>query len=247
MLGISKITHCNPLHQQSYRFATVVVGGSAKNHGSPSPPGKRRGPKVTGGQLVNKGNILVKQRWWIENDQMWHGGFNVHRGDKGILNAMIKGKVLYYYDTNEKRKYVSVVPEGEDPRDYMRPFHTPFKIYKMAKERAIRRVKWDSSVNVNRKNKEMAQYRNAQLDFMNQIESIPMELIMMHEQDKRFKDKSFGNLCENIDQLQDIKPVYENEQIEYAIRNKLEFELDQETIAQRRREKQENKEKQKDK
>eukprot|EP00483_Globobulimina_turgida_P009234 UN09253 len=131
MLGFSKIAKSNPLHQHSCRFATVVVGGSAKNHGGGSLPRKRRGPKVTGNELVEKGNILVKQRWWLEKDKIWHGGFNVHRGQKGILNAMIKGRVLYYYDTNEKKKYVSVVPEDEDPRDYMRPFYTPRQIYRM--------------------------------------------------------------------------------------------------------------------
>ena len=228
MLGVSKVaSHC-PLTHHSCRFATVVVGGSAKNHRGGSLPRKRRGPKVTGNQLVDKGNILVKQRWWLEPDKLWYGGFNVHRGGKGILNAAIKGRVLYYYDTNTKKKYVSVVPEDEDPRDYMRPFYTPREIYSMARERCVRIVKLDASVNVHKKNKEINELRSTQLNYINQIEHIPLELIMNHELDPRFKDESFNTLCEKSDVLADIEPVFEQEQIRYALNKNLEFEKDRE-------------------
>eukprot|EP01083_Nonionella_stella_P300184 1023382_1 len=233
MLGFSKVAikqHC--LHVHSNRFATVVVGGSAKNHGSGALPRKRRGPKVTGNELVNAGAILVKQRWWLERDKLWYGGFNVYRGKKGILNALVKGRVLYYYDTNEKKKYVSVVPEEEDPRDYMRPYYTPREIYQMAKSRAVRRVRLDCSVNVNKKNKEMNELRNTQLNYINQIEHIPIELICNHETDHRFRKHSFSQLCEQTEKLNNVKPVFEKEQIKYAINNKLQFEMDEEQRAQ---------------
>ena len=233
MFGVSKVRKSKALLEHSCRFATVVVGGSAKNHGGGSLPRKRRGPKVTGNELVEPGNILVRQRWWLEKDKLWYGGFNVIRGGKGTLNALIKGRVLYYYDTNEKRKYVSVVPEDEDPRDYMRPFYRPFEIFKMAKERAIRRVKLDSSVNVNKKNKEMNELRNVQLNYINQIEHIPMELIINHEMDQRFKDNSFKKLCHQTDKLSDTQPVFEKEQIQYALNNKLQFEPEQEELLQK--------------
>lgn len=223
MFSLKKARKTASLFEHSCRFATVVVGGSAKNHGGGSLPGKRRGPKVTGNELVESGNILVRQRWWLEQDKLWHGGFNVIRGEKGTLNALIKGRVLYYYDTNTKKKYVSVVPQDEDPRDYMRPFYTPIEIFKMSKERARRRVKLDSSVNVNKKNKEINELRNVQLNYVNQIEHIPLELIMNHELDQRFKDSSFKQLCDQTNKLSETKPVFEDEQLEYAVNNELEF------------------------
>ena len=226
MLKLNKVSKRQWLHHHSHHhFATVVVGGSARNHGSGSLPRKRRGPKVTGNETVNPGAILVKQKWWLEPDKLWYGGFNVHRGNKGILNAAIRGSVLYYYDTNEKKKYVSVVPEGEDPRSYMRPFYDPATIYKMAKERARRMVKLDASLNVNKKNKQMNEVRNTQLGYLNQIEHIPMELILKHEMDARFKETSFEKLCKESEKLSDIKPEFEEEQIEFALRNKLKFDL----------------------
>lgn len=226
MLAVKEVTKSASLLKQSYRFATVVVGGSAKNHGGGSLPGKRRGPKVTGNELVEAGNILVRQRWWLEKDKLWHGGFNVIRGDKGTLNALIKGRVLYYYDTNTKKKYVSVIPQNEDPRDYMRPFYTPIEIFKMSKERTKRRIKLDSSVNVNKKNKEINELRNVQLNYINQIEHIPLELIMNHEIDQRFKDSSFKQLCDQTNKLSEIEPVFEHEQLQYAVNNQLQFNPD---------------------
>ena len=41
---------------------------------------------------------------WIEPERKWHGGFNVNRGKKGQLNAGVPGRVLYYYDTKQKKK-----------------------------------------------------------------------------------------------------------------------------------------------
>ena len=216
------------LQQNSVRFATVVVGGSAKNHGNAAKPGKRRGPKVTGNEIVKPGNILIKQRWWIEKDKQWHGGFNVHRGGKGTLNALIKGKVLYYYDTNEKKKYISVVPLNEDPRDYMRAYFTPSQIYRKSHDRSIKRITLDSKLNVNRKNKELNQIRNTQLNYINKIEHIPMELIIQHESDQRFKDENFSILTKQSDKLNNIKPIFEEEQINYALNRNLEFEYDKE-------------------
>merc|ERR1712087_639846 len=143
---------------------------------------------------------------------------------KGHLNAAIKGRVLYYYDTNEKKKYVSVVPEDEDPRDYMRPYYTPTELYATAKERAVRRVRMDANVNAHAKNKRMSELRHTQMQYVNQIEHIPMELIMQHELDPRFKDESLHKLVQETEKLEEVTPVFEEQQMHYALRNKLNFE-----------------------
>lgn len=88
----------------SKRFATVVVSGSSKNQGKAKCPGKRRGPKKTASQKVSWDDVLIKQRTWIEPERKWFGGFNVNRGRKGFLNAGVRGRVLYYYDTKQKKK-----------------------------------------------------------------------------------------------------------------------------------------------
>merc|ERR1719499_2610720 len=95
-------------------------------------------------------------------------------------------------------------------------------------ERSVRRVKLDSSVNVHKKNKEINELRSTQLNYINQIEHIPLELIMNHELDPRFKDESFNTLCEKSEALTDIEPVFEQEQIRYALNKNLEFEKDRE-------------------
>ena len=62
-----------------------------------------------------------------------------------------------------------------------------------------------------------------------------MELILNHELDPRFKETSFNKLCDQTDKLNDIEPIYEQEQIEFAARNKLKFEYDAEGMEQNKK------------
>ena len=202
----------------SKRHATVVVGGSTKNLSGGRVPGRRRGPKKRISDLVKPNDVLVKQRWWIEPDRMWYGGFNVSRGKKGVgikgvLRALCPGNVLYYYDTNLKRKFVHVVPIGEDKKEYMRPFYSGKQIYDMSIDMIKRRINFDESLNANKKNEMMNELRNKQMIYLNDLECIPLELIMIHENESINENKKFHSLFDKSIKISNVKPAFEDEQI----------------------------------
>lgn len=68
--------------------------------------GQRLGVKVYGGQVVNAGAILVRQR-----GTKIHPGTNVLRGKDDTLFAIASGRVLYHR-LGKTRKQVSVVTEA---------------------------------------------------------------------------------------------------------------------------------------
>ncbi|MCK4645530.1 MAG: 50S ribosomal protein L27 [Candidatus Aminicenantes bacterium] len=77
-------------------------GGSAKN--GRESHSKRLGVKRSGGQFVNAGSILVRQR-----GTPFKPGMNVGRGKDDTLFAKATGFVQF--ETKGKRgKYVSVIP-----------------------------------------------------------------------------------------------------------------------------------------
>lgn len=77
-------------------------GGSAKN--GRESHSKRLGVKRSGGQFVNAGSILVRQR-----GTPFKPGMNVGRGKDDTLFAKTTG--IVQFDTKGKRgKYVSVIP-----------------------------------------------------------------------------------------------------------------------------------------
>lgn len=83
-------------------MAHKKAGGSSKNGRDSNP--KMRGVKRFGGQLVNCGEILVRQV-----GTKFHPGKNVGLGRDFTLYALIEGKVTFeQYD--RKRKQVSVYP-----------------------------------------------------------------------------------------------------------------------------------------
>jgi len=51
---------------------------------------KRLGVKIFGGQIVKKGNIIIRQR-----GTKWHPGKNVKRGEDDTLFSMEDGKVKF--------------------------------------------------------------------------------------------------------------------------------------------------------
>jgi large subunit ribosomal protein L27 len=77
-------------------------GGSAKN--GRDSCSKRLGVKRSGGQFVNAGSILVRQR-----GTPFKPGLNVGRGKDDTLFALATGKV--HFETRGKdKKFVSVIP-----------------------------------------------------------------------------------------------------------------------------------------
>jgi large subunit ribosomal protein L27 len=83
-------------------MAHKKAGGSSRNGRDSNP--KMRGVKRYGGQLVNTGEILVRQV-----GTKFHPGRNVGLGRDFTLYALIPGVVTFErYD--RKRKQVSVYP-----------------------------------------------------------------------------------------------------------------------------------------
>lgn len=78
-------------------------GGSARN--GRDSHSKRLGVKRFGGQYVNAGSILIRQR-----GTPFKPGFNVGRGRDDTLFAMISGFV-HFENKGKKAKYVSVFPD----------------------------------------------------------------------------------------------------------------------------------------
>ncbi|MFZ5871741.1 MAG: 50S ribosomal protein L27 [Actinomycetota bacterium] len=80
-------------------------GASSTRNGRDSNS-KRLGVKRFGGQLVNAGEILVRQR-----GTHFHPGAGVGRGGDDTLFALSAGAVEF--GTKRGRKVVSVLPAGE--------------------------------------------------------------------------------------------------------------------------------------
>jgi large subunit ribosomal protein L27 len=83
-------------------MAHKKAGGSSRN--GRDSEGRRLGVKLYGGEAVNPGGILVRQR-----GTKWHPGHNVGVGKDHTLFSLIQGRVEY--KTRAKgRTFVSVVP-----------------------------------------------------------------------------------------------------------------------------------------
>ena len=76
-------------------------GGSSASQVS-NRHGKRRGVKHFGGEVVNEGNIIVRQV-----GTKFHAGVNVGMGRDFTLFALANGEVRF--STKHGRKYVNVV------------------------------------------------------------------------------------------------------------------------------------------
>ncbi|MGH3483303.1 MAG: 50S ribosomal protein L27 [Nocardioidaceae bacterium] len=77
-------------------------GGGSSNNGRDSNA-QRLGVKRFGGQLVNAGEIIVRQR-----GTRFHPGTNVGRGGDDTLFALIEGNVEF--GSRRGRRVVNVVP-----------------------------------------------------------------------------------------------------------------------------------------
>ena len=79
-----------------------AVGSSRNGRDSQA---KRLGVKVYGGEQVNAGQILVRQRGTVV-----HPGSNVGIGRDHTLFARVSGQVLYAVKGEHNKKTVSVLP-----------------------------------------------------------------------------------------------------------------------------------------
>ncbi len=82
-------------------MAHKKAGGSTRNGRDSNP--KFLGVKRYGGEAVEAGNILVRQR-----GTRFHAGDNVGMGRDHTLFALADGTVKFVTRGAEKRKYVSV-------------------------------------------------------------------------------------------------------------------------------------------
>ncbi|MBV1871650.1 MAG: 50S ribosomal protein L27 [Gammaproteobacteria bacterium] len=84
-------------------MAHKKAGGSTRN--GRDSESKRLGVKRYGGQNVNAGNILVRQR-----GTRFHPGINVGCGTDHTLFAKADGVVKFEVKGPKNRKYISIVP-----------------------------------------------------------------------------------------------------------------------------------------
>jgi large subunit ribosomal protein L27 len=82
-------------------MAHKKAGGSTRNGRDSNA--QRLGVKRFGGQVVQAGNILVRQR-----GTKFHPGTNVGIGKDHTLFALIEGKVVFEVKGPQNRKYVSI-------------------------------------------------------------------------------------------------------------------------------------------
>ncbi|UDG82207.1 50S ribosomal protein L27 [Candidatus Vallotia cooleyia] len=84
-------------------MAHKKAGGSSRN--GRDSESKRLGVKVFGGQTINAGSIIVRQR-----GTRMHAGNNVGIGKDHTLFALTNGYVCFAVKGAEKKHMVSVVP-----------------------------------------------------------------------------------------------------------------------------------------
>ena len=83
-------------------MAHKKAGGTTRN--GRDSPGQRLGVKRFGGQAVNGGEILVRQR-----GTKFHPGHNVGLGRDNTLFALCQGQVAFA-TKRDGRTYVSIMP-----------------------------------------------------------------------------------------------------------------------------------------
>ena len=84
-------------------MAHKKAGGSTRNGRDSNP--KYLGVKVYGGQTVNAGNIIVRQR-----GTRFHPGSGVGLGRDHTIFAIVDGIVEFKTKGAQNRKFISVVP-----------------------------------------------------------------------------------------------------------------------------------------
>jgi ribosomal protein L27 len=104
LASVSINSACSNL--QAIRFATKKAGGSSKN--GRDSAGRRLGLKKFGGEKVQPGNIILRQR-----GQKYHiGGENVYMSRDHSIHAKVAGWVQFVYNRVRKHQEVYVVTEN---------------------------------------------------------------------------------------------------------------------------------------
>ena len=85
-------------------MATKKAGGSTQNGRDSNP--KYLGVKRYGGEFVNAGEIIVRQRGSVN-----HPGKNVGMGRDHTLYALVSGRVLFKVGGELNKQYVHIIPE----------------------------------------------------------------------------------------------------------------------------------------
>jgi large subunit ribosomal protein L27 len=86
-------------------MAHKKAGGSSRN--GRDSESKRLGVKSYGGELIDAGSIIVRQR-----GTQIHAGVNVGTGKDHTLYALVRGTVTFATKGKEKKKVVSITPEA---------------------------------------------------------------------------------------------------------------------------------------
>ena len=84
-------------------MAHKKAGGSSRN--GRDSESKRLGVKSYGGELINAGSIIIRQR-----GTKIHPGVNVGMGKNHTLFALVNGTVAFATKGKEKKKIVSIMP-----------------------------------------------------------------------------------------------------------------------------------------
>lgn len=82
-------------------MATKKAGGSSRN--GRDSAGRRLGVKKYGGQYVEAGNIIVRQR-----GTKWHPGENVGIGKDHTIFAKVAGFVQFVKSFRNNRTYITI-------------------------------------------------------------------------------------------------------------------------------------------
>lgn len=87
-------------------MAHKKAGGSTAN--GRNSPGQRLGMKRFGGQLVNAGEIILRQR-----GTKFHPGNNVGMGKDHTIYALVRGTVSFtQYTKTQKKVHIQPVPNA---------------------------------------------------------------------------------------------------------------------------------------
>ena len=84
-------------------MAHKKAGGSSRN--GRDSESKRLGVKSYGGELINAGSIIIRQR-----GTRIHPGVNVGMGKDHTLFALVRGTVAFATKGKAKKKMVNIVP-----------------------------------------------------------------------------------------------------------------------------------------
>jgi len=85
-------------------MAHKKAGGSSRN--GRDSHSKRLGLKHFGGELINSGSIIVRQR-----GTKFHAGNNVGCGKDHTLFAKSKGKIQFIKKGKNNKTYINIIPE----------------------------------------------------------------------------------------------------------------------------------------